>query len=312
MTIEHLEYLESLGVYQEELAKDAINAVLKSVTTRMPLLLYGPPGCGKTMSVYFVARKYNAEVIEINGSDDLKLQKNETRLSLKVREKHKGVRIILLDEIESNSNLRFLIKLVHLNKITAMETNTVIIATTNTEWKLDKFKIRVEKGGNPVSLMDVFGSYKQRVKQPDSRVMAKHVRRILGKKKLDVKVPRDLRYMEKIGDSKIEHHDKAANFDSSFELFKNYMQGPIKNRPKNLPTAKEMGGAFQKWLLVNTLSEDPQSFVKKNQSEFFRILEIISLAGFYGDNNLYRFLPEFTMYFNSYKHPSTILRSSKA
>src|SRR3989338_2554395 len=33
------------------------------------MILYGPPGCGKTSSVYAVASELNLKVIEINASD---------------------------------------------------------------------------------------------------------------------------------------------------------------------------------------------------------------------------------------------------
>ena len=116
--------------------------------------------------------------------------------------------------------------------------------------------------------MDVFASYKQEVKAPYMRDIAREAKKILKAEmkrknpsikkkelnalKLQVKVPRDLRYLQKLLETKMEHNDNVVKFDSSFELFKKYMEGPIKDRPELPPTAIEMGGSFSKWLLTNS------------------------------------------------------------
>ena len=66
------------------------------------LLLYGPPGVGKTSSVYAIANDLNYEVIEINASDTRNARKIHEKLDEAVVGKpffRKG-RIILIDEID--------------------------------------------------------------------------------------------------------------------------------------------------------------------------------------------------------------------
>jgi len=66
------------------------------------LLLWGPPGVGKTCSVYAIANELNYEVIELNASDFRTARKIHERLDEAIKGKpffHKG-RIILIDEVD--------------------------------------------------------------------------------------------------------------------------------------------------------------------------------------------------------------------
>jgi len=66
------------------------------------LLLWGPPGVGKTCSVYAIANELNYEVIELNASDFRTARKIHEKLDEAVKGKpffHKG-RVILVDEVD--------------------------------------------------------------------------------------------------------------------------------------------------------------------------------------------------------------------
>ncbi|HIP90341.1 MAG TPA: replication factor C large subunit [Candidatus Nanopusillus sp.] len=66
------------------------------------LLLYGPPGVGKTSSVYAIARELNYEVVEMNASDVRSARKIHQILDEAMKSRpffYKG-RIILIDEVD--------------------------------------------------------------------------------------------------------------------------------------------------------------------------------------------------------------------
>lgn len=104
------------------------------------LLLYGPPGVGKTSSVYAIAREMNYEVVEMNASDVRSARKVHQILDEAIKGKpffHKG-RIILIDEVdgmsgkEDRGGLGALINIVG-------ESKWPIIFTANDPWD-PKFK----------------------------------------------------------------------------------------------------------------------------------------------------------------------------
>ncbi len=71
-------------------------------TQKKALLLHGPPGVGKTSSVYAIANELNYEVVEMNASDVRSARKVWQILGPAIRNKpfFKKGRIILIDEID--------------------------------------------------------------------------------------------------------------------------------------------------------------------------------------------------------------------
>ncbi|RDD52228.1 replication factor C large subunit [Nanoarchaeota archaeon NZ13-N] len=66
------------------------------------LLLWGPPGVGKTCSVYAIAREFGYEVVELNASDVRAARNIHEKLDEAIKGKpffHKG-RIIFIDEVD--------------------------------------------------------------------------------------------------------------------------------------------------------------------------------------------------------------------
>ncbi len=67
------------------------------------ILIYGPPGCGKTASAVVLSRKYNLELVEVNASDHRNAKEIEERVGQAVKNQSlffKG-KLILIDEVDS-------------------------------------------------------------------------------------------------------------------------------------------------------------------------------------------------------------------
>ena len=75
--------------------KHAIKELVKCIKECKPALLVGPPGIGKTSSVYAVANEYGYRVLEFNASDERKKEQLKRIISLS---KMKGlVKYIILN-----------------------------------------------------------------------------------------------------------------------------------------------------------------------------------------------------------------------
>lgn len=86
---------------------------LKSLITnhkkgQKPVLLYGPPGSGKTTSVHAIARELNFEIIEVNASDVRNKDAINTLLgaALKQQSLFFQGKIILVDEVDGISGTK--------------------------------------------------------------------------------------------------------------------------------------------------------------------------------------------------------------
>lgn len=76
--------------------------------TKKAILLYGPPGCGKTTSIYAIGRQRDLEIIELNASDFRKPDQIESILGAASQQMSlfaKG-KLILVDEIDGISGTK--------------------------------------------------------------------------------------------------------------------------------------------------------------------------------------------------------------
>lgn len=297
-------------LYDPKLTDKCIKAITKSINTKIPLLLHGPPGTGKTLSVYYVAMKNNYHVIEVNASDDLKLKSKKQWLRHQILKKRRKMTIILLDELEKSIIDSYLIQLIKINEKSSMRTNSVIIGITNNEWQLSSVTktMKLGKASKKIrlNLVEAFG-FTEKIYQPYQN----SIQSFLRTRKIAVPkfIKRDLRFMMNCA---IGGNRKVANlnqeFLDSFKTFEKYMSASISERPDKPPSPQELAGSLDKWLLANAFDDSLDSFVKKNQREFFDILEIISLADYHSNDKLYQFLPTMYLRFGNYKHPSTIMK----
>lgn len=133
-------------INQEEAIAKIKNFIINyKKQNKKALLLYGPPGVGKTCSVYAIANELNYEVLELNASDTRNARKIKEIVGHAIKEKpffFKG-RIVLIDEVdgiagrEDRGGLGTLLKLID-------ESKWPIILTANDPWD-PKFKKLREK-----------------------------------------------------------------------------------------------------------------------------------------------------------------------
>ena len=104
--------------------------------TKRAVLLYGPPGVGKTSLVEAIARQYHFELLELNASDYRSSEAIRRTVGVAARKKPlwgKGI-IILLDEIdgiaprEDAGGLRALLEIIQTS-------DNPIVMTANDPWK---------------------------------------------------------------------------------------------------------------------------------------------------------------------------------
>jgi len=104
------------------------------------LLFVGPPGIGKTTTARIIADKLNAEMIELNASDDRGIDIIRTKIKDFARMKTQNIKIILLDEAdgltsEAQNSLRRVMELYY--------SSTRFILTANSITKIiDPLKSR--------------------------------------------------------------------------------------------------------------------------------------------------------------------------
>jgi len=108
-------------------------------------LIYGPPGCGKTCSVYALANEINLELIEVNASDVRNADSLKAKLgqAINSRSLFSTGKLILVDEVDGVSGSADRGGLSALSKLID-ETKFPIILTANDPWN-KKFSLLRKK-----------------------------------------------------------------------------------------------------------------------------------------------------------------------
>ncbi len=112
--------------------KEIIIQLKHLVLNKIPVILSGPVGCGKTCSVYALANELNYEILEVNASDT----RNKEKINLIIGNSFsqlslfKKGKIILIDDIDGLSGTKDRGGIQALSKILQTK-NTSIVLTAN-------------------------------------------------------------------------------------------------------------------------------------------------------------------------------------
>jgi len=104
--------------------------------SKKALLLYGPPGCGKTSLIEAISNEYNYELIEMNASD-FRRKTDIERIALKASTSHSlfgfNKKLILLDEVDGISTKEDEGAIEAIQEL-VRKTNVPIIMIANNPW----------------------------------------------------------------------------------------------------------------------------------------------------------------------------------
>lgn len=117
--------------------------VLNFKVGQKPLLLNGPPGCGKTSSVFAVGQEFSYEIFELNASDDRNKNNIVERVGSAMQQASLfgNKKIILLEEIDGLSGSRDRGGLSEILKLLP-KSRFPVIMTANNPWDKKFSKIR--------------------------------------------------------------------------------------------------------------------------------------------------------------------------
>ena len=113
--------------------KDFVEKFKVKSSGKKAMFLYGPPGCGKTVSVYAIAKDLELEIIELNASDFRNkdhissiLGSATQQMSLFARGK-----LILVDEVDGISGTKDRGGLLELSKVIEKSSFPIIVVGEN-------------------------------------------------------------------------------------------------------------------------------------------------------------------------------------
>ncbi|MEM4230692.1 MAG: replication factor C large subunit [Candidatus Pacearchaeota archaeon] len=195
---------------------------------RKTCILYGPPGCGKTASVYALANEKNAEVVELNASDfrDEKVISEVVGSASSQKSLFAKSKIILIDEVDGISGFYDkggLIKLVRLIDLSCFP----IIMTANHIW--DKKFSDLRRLGELIEFKEInyniiFEILKDVAKKENLKINENLLKSIAIKARGDVRAALNDLQVSDIGNYNIDERDKEEN------IF-NVLKQVLKNRP---------------------------------------------------------------------------------
>lgn len=174
-----------------------INQLRVCIREKIPALLSGPPGVGKTTSTHLLAKELGFEVIETNASDS-RNKLDLLKFYKRCRVKNLSPTLFLLDEVDGIKAWGTLGKLLS-------NPQNPIVCTCNDSWKIPQF-IR-----NKFTVIE-FKLYKR-----DFQPMAQKIRKITGH---DVKIVPDVRQMINMATVGGDGYERLSDFEKVDLLFK--------------------------------------------------------------------------------------------
>lgn len=108
--------------------RESVEDLENSIIAHKPVLLFGPPGTGKTTSVYAIAKKHDIQVFETNASDERRKERMTIMYYLSTNRSHFNI-LLLFDEIDGIEDFTTLKKVLR-------ESIHPVVLTANEEWKV--------------------------------------------------------------------------------------------------------------------------------------------------------------------------------
>lgn len=286
----------------EEFSNEVFLALDKSIQAKQPILLSGDQAVGKTFGVKWYAFKNNYDIISLNASLDLRLsEKAYPLLRSCLLGKQSKIRIILIDEVEKDSNIGLLKKFIEANKKTAFKTKNIFVCITNHYWTMKEF-------------VSVFGSFHTPIVAPYKNKMKKYFRQ--RKIPMNKDIERDLRFFENV--LKTNQIPKSGISDNTFEAIRKFLQSSYKDRDI-FELFQNLSSPYWKWIIYNmihgTLQYREGNFMtslKHNSSYFFQALQVCSQADYYKNWKMLDFsIPQKLMNL-MITHPSSLDKNIKS
>jgi len=110
--------------------RDAIAKLKEAIEKKEACLVFGPPGVGKTTSVYVISRMFGYSVLEVNASDKRKKDELSKLLSLSKMRTFVPV-LFLLDEVDGIGNWKVVKQIIK-------ESDHPVVLVANDEYKIPK------------------------------------------------------------------------------------------------------------------------------------------------------------------------------
>lgn len=289
-----------------DLLKNTLLACQKALDTKFPMLIHGNSGSGKTFGIQYFAYTNDLDISLINAS--VVLRKKEGRLSVRseIMKSNKRIKIVLIDEVEKDTSLNFLINMVKLNQKTSKKTNVIMICVTNHFWKIPK-------------LAAEFKGFTQEIKSPFVKSIGKQLR--LKGIKYKGPIIRDLRFFHNILlDPKTSKTPGVSN--DAFVAINNYLEGSIEDRDI-FDIEPKLNAPLWKWLLmnmhngtfmynsVNANGNKQNTYPKTNTAMYNKLSEILSLSSLYGNKQMLNFAVPSNLKKPYIKHPSTLTKKNQ-
>ena len=283
-----------------------VQACQKAMDTKFPILISGDQGVGKTFGVQYFAYKNKLDITIINASDELRKKEGQLLIRSILMKPSSKLHFLVIDEVEKDTNIKFLADMVKLNRKISFKTNVVMICITNHYWTLGP-------------LQTAFASFHEQIKPPYIRSLGTALRERNIKYK--GKLIRDLRFFRSI----IVNPDEIKSIgisDNTFEAIQNFLKANIKDR-NSRATESNLNARFYKWILANFHhgtfmyienekdGSKRSSFPKHNSAMFHRASECLSLADMYGSADLKDFVVKSELTNPYLQHPSSLSKKNK-
>lgn len=288
-------------IVPELFTKNLIAGLEKVVETKMPLIISGDQGTGKTMGVQYFAYVNKLDIVVLNASDIMRRKEGKEILRSELLRPNKKLKLVVLDEVEKETNLEYITKMVKKNRKTSNRTNTVLICITNHYWQLGV-------------LQKAFGAFHEVIKSPHKGSMKKGLR-TMGIQ-YNGPIVKDLRFFNNLLKNPNSIKSPAIS-DNTFEAINKFLEAPYDKR-NVIATMQNLNAPLWKWLLANfhhgTFTyevNDRMTYPKHNTAIFHRVNEILSKAAMYNSYELLNFIipPLKKPYI---MHPSTLSKRNRS